>query len=144
MTNLISSGCGQDTSACRIPGHSLPVAFKITICNAFFIQRGHDRSLIGERRWPQNKTAIVNRYQTTVAVTWSRKKMVFWIDDANPDATPSQHEDRFSRYGDSHIKDKTITVLSLTRGSLIHGVRAFWILEVQFGSCGYRDPVVSK
>ena len=63
--------------------------------------------------------------------------MVFWIDDANPDATPSQHEDRFSRYGDSHIKDKTITVLSLTRGSLIHGVRAFWILEVQFGSCGY-------
>ena len=45
----------------------------IPICNAFFIQRGHRRSLPiisnrgGERRWPQNKTGVVHRYQATVA-----------------------------------------------------------------------------
>ena len=47
----------------------------IPICNAFFIQRGHRRSLPilrklsnrgGERRWPQNKTGVVHRYQATV------------------------------------------------------------------------------
>ena len=41
----------------------------IPICNAFHIQRGHRRSLSnrgGERRWPQNKTGVVHRYQATV------------------------------------------------------------------------------
>ena len=40
----------------------------------FFIQRGHRRSLPnfflvvgGERRWPQNKTGVVNRYQAILS-----------------------------------------------------------------------------
>ena len=41
----------------------------LPICDAFFIQRGHRRSFPnrgGERRWPQNKTGVVHRYQATV------------------------------------------------------------------------------
>ena len=39
----------------------------ILICNAIFIQRGHRRSLpIIRKKWPQNKTGVVHRYQATV------------------------------------------------------------------------------
>ena len=45
----------------------------IPICNAFFIQRGHRRSLpiLRKRRWLQNKTGVVHRYQATVP-SWPR------------------------------------------------------------------------